>query len=63
MVGEALVGARRIAEILATKESTKVVATRFRISAGRVSQIRRELEDSWREFQHEARRAVAVAVA
>ena len=38
---------RQIAELLATGEGTKQVARRFRITAGRVSQIRRLLHRSW----------------
>jgi hypothetical protein len=38
---------RQIAELLATGEPTKQVASRFRITAGRVSQIRRLLHRSW----------------
>jgi hypothetical protein len=38
---------RQIAELLATGEPTMHVARRFRITAGRVSQIRRQLHCSW----------------
>ena len=41
---------RRIAESLALGNSTGAVARRFRISPGRVSQLRRELYDSWQAF-------------
>jgi len=41
---------RRIAEELATGESTGAVARRFRVSPLRVSQLRRELKASWEEF-------------
>lgn len=41
---------RRIAETLALGNSTKSVARRFRMTAGRVSQLRREFYVSWREF-------------
>ena len=44
---------RRIAERLAAGDTTSEVAQSFEISAGRVSQIRRELADSWREFHGE----------
>ena len=44
---------RRIAELLAVGNSTKTVARRFRLSAGRVSQLRREFYLSWREFTEE----------
>jgi DNA-directed RNA polymerase specialized sigma24 family protein len=52
---------RRMAELLATGESPSEAAEEFGVSLGRVSQIRRELEDSWQEFQVGARDAVAVA--
>lgn len=45
---------RGIAEMLATGEGTGATAQRFQVTAGRVSQIRRELEDNWAEFQGEA---------
>lgn len=45
---------RRIAEELAMGEQTGVVAKRHGISPGRVSQLRRELFDSWQEFTGEA---------
>jgi hypothetical protein len=41
---------RQIAETLALGHSTGEVARRFNISAARVSQIRRELYESWTEF-------------
>ena len=41
---------RRIAEALAVGHSTSEVARRFRVSAGRVSQLRGELRASWLEF-------------
>jgi hypothetical protein len=44
---------RRIAKTLATGESTRVTARKFRVSAGRVSQMRRELHDAWLSFQGE----------
>ena len=44
---------RRIAESLATGTTTQDVAARFGISAGRVSQLRRELHGSWRDFRGE----------
>ena len=44
---------RRIAETLATGESTKTAARMFRVSPGRISQTRRELHDGWRDFQGE----------
>ena len=45
---------RRVAETLANSETTKSAARKFRVSPGRISQTRRELESSWREFQGEA---------
>jgi len=44
---------RKIAETLASGETTKSAARKHRVSAGRISQIRRELMDNWREFQGE----------
>ena len=44
---------RRIAETLATGETTKKTARKFRGTAGRVSQMRRELMDNWQAFQGE----------
>jgi hypothetical protein len=41
---------RRIAETLALGHRTQDVARRFQVSEGRVSQLRRELAGSWREF-------------
>ena len=45
---------RRIAEILSVGETTGNVASRFHVSPGRVSQLRRELAQSWHEFQADA---------
>ncbi len=42
-----------LAEALANGDSTGEIATRFRISAGRVSQLRRELHASWERFHAE----------
>ena len=44
---------RRIATTLAVGESTGRVAKMFRVSSARISQIRRELYDAWRQFQGE----------
>ena len=44
---------RQIAKTLATGESTCEVARQFNLSSGRVSQLRGELEASWRDFQGE----------
>jgi hypothetical protein len=45
---------RRIAEVLSTGETTSNVAKRFHVSAGRISQLRRQLYESWLEFTGEA---------
>ncbi|MBL9089924.1 MAG: hypothetical protein JNL96_01780 [Planctomycetaceae bacterium] len=45
---------RRLTEALSVGHTTADVARRFRISAARVSQLRRELYDSWRQFHGEA---------
>jgi len=42
---------RRIAQTLARGETTGKVAQTFSLSAGRVSQLRRELAESWETFQ------------
>ena len=44
---------RRIAAALAAGSTTSETARRFRLSAARISQLRRELEANWREFQGE----------
>ena len=44
---------RRVAHVLATGEHTSAVARLFQLTAGRVSQLRRELWDSWRRFTGE----------
>jgi hypothetical protein len=41
---------RQIAERLSLGHSTAEVAQRFKVSPGRISQIRRELHDSWQAF-------------
>ena len=41
---------RRIAEFLSLGHRTSTAARKFRVTAGRVSQLRRELADSWRKF-------------
>ena len=51
---------RRIAMDLAQGFSTSEVASKYRVSAGRISQIRRELEDAWRQFQSEPALAAAL---
>jgi hypothetical protein len=42
---------RAIAAVLATGESTAMTARSFRVSRGRISQVRRELEAAWCQFQ------------
>ena len=49
----------RIALRLARGDSTSEVAKRFAVSRGRISQLRRELCDSWRAFQGEVVTAIA----
>jgi len=41
---------RKITLTLASNESTNGVARKFRVSPGRISQLRRELAKSWRTF-------------
>ena len=52
---------RRIAKVLASGESTRETAKRFKLSSGRISQIRAELKQSWQAFQGEPVAAAAVA--
>ncbi|MGE0605940.1 MAG: hypothetical protein AB7O62_02360 [Pirellulales bacterium] len=52
---------RRVAEFLALSHSTSAAARHFRISPGRVSQIRRELYVSWQEFCGETNGLASVA--
>lgn len=51
---------RRIAETLAKGETTSVTAAKFRVSLGRISQLRRELCDDWERFHGEAEENVPV---
>jgi hypothetical protein len=44
---------RRIAEVLAVGERTQDVARRFRLSPGRISQLRQEYYKCWQRFQGE----------
>lgn len=44
---------REIAETLAEGETTSVTARKFRVSLGRISQLRRELRDDWEQFHGE----------
>ena len=50
---------RKIATALAQGEKTKTVARMFRVSQGRISQMRREFKESWEEFQGEKALATA----
>jgi hypothetical protein len=45
---------RRVAETLAKGETTKTTAKRFHVSPGRISQLRRELQQRWQDYQGEA---------
>ena len=42
---------RKIATFLANGETTNAAADKFKVSAGRISQIRKELMQTWRRFQ------------
>ena len=44
---------RRVARVLATGETTQATAKKFSLTAGRVSQLRRELQASWQVLQGE----------
>jgi len=46
---------RRIAETLAVGHSTTEAAKRFHVSAGRISQKRRDFHASWQTFHGESR--------
>ena len=54
---------RQIAESLAAGYRTEEVAEQFHLSPGRISQLRREFEESWREFQQEVNGEQAAACA
>jgi hypothetical protein len=45
---------RRIAEFLSLGNRTSDAARKFGVSEGRVSQLRRELSESWRQFTGES---------
>jgi len=47
---------RRIAQFLALGNRTSDTARKFKVSEGRVSQLRRELAESWRAFVGMSRR-------
>jgi hypothetical protein len=42
---------RRLAEVLATSETTTAAARQFGVSRSRISQLRAELKQSWKSFQ------------
>ena len=44
---------RRVAQTLATGETTKRTARKFSVSPGRISQTRRELHEDWQRYQGE----------
>jgi len=46
--------ARHVAEHLAVGVPTNEAARRFKVSPARISQLRRELHESWRQFQDES---------
>lgn len=54
---------RKIVELLAAGHSTSEVARQFGLSAGRISQMRREYAQSWREFHGESSRPVTMSKA
>jgi hypothetical protein len=41
---------RRIIRVMARNERTKVLARRFNVTPGRISQMRREFQNDWRHF-------------
>ena len=51
---------RRIAKVLAANETTQRTARKFNLTAGRISQIRRQLERAWLLFQDELPEPAAV---
>lgn len=50
---------RKVAQSLAVGRSTGEVAKQFGLSAGRISQLRQELHDSWQAFLGEKQQAAA----
>ena len=44
---------RKIANVLATGETTEAAAKKFHVSAGRISQVRKELKKAWGIFMGE----------
>lgn len=53
---------RRIAKSLAVGTRTKDVAMKFKLSPGRISQLRSQFHKSWRDFQGEAEAKHAISV-
>ena len=54
---------RQVAEALAVGHTTSETAFYFNLSRGRVSQLRHEFEESWREFQGESDEHVSSGLA
>ena len=54
---------RKIANVLATGETTTAVARQFDVSPGRISQIRKSLFHAWQQFMGEAPDATDTATA
>jgi hypothetical protein len=52
---------RRIAQVLATGETTKRAAKRFRVSSARISQLRQWFKSAWEQFHAPKREALAAA--
>ena len=52
---------RRVAEFLAQGESTRAAARQFKVSDGRISQLRKELAENWRRFVGDDEPGAAVA--
>jgi hypothetical protein len=52
---------RRIAAALASGATTGDAARQFKLTSGRISQLRRELAENWRQFQGEPQRTAAAA--
>jgi hypothetical protein len=53
---------RRLAEFLAKGETTQAAAKKFKVSQGRISQLRRELGANWRRFVGDEPGGAALAV-
>jgi DNA-directed RNA polymerase specialized sigma24 family protein len=51
---------RSVARYLALGESTSSAAKKFRISCARISQLRRELQHSWHQFQQDSTDRVSI---